>query len=78
MRLDELRQRFEAASHHVSARDDVDPSAAAWFTDYSEGTLRNRRSKGLAPAYVVLGCGVRYPIAGLVEFVESLVRNRPR
>jgi len=74
--LEDLRARFEAAGHTVSARDDVDVRAAAWFTSYAIGTLANRRSEGKPPAYVPLPCGPRYPITGLVEFVESLVRNR--
>jgi hypothetical protein len=76
MQLDELRERFEDAGHRVSARDDVDVAGAAWFTSFSEGYLRNRRSKGLPPAYVRLGCGIRYPIIGLVEWLQQLVKNK--
>ena len=76
MQLDELRQRFKEAEFKVSQRDDVDEHAAAWFTGFSVGTLRNRRSKGLQPAYVRLGCGIRYPLAGLVEWLQEKVRNR--
>lgn len=76
MRLDELRRKFEDAGHRVSVRDDVDARAAAWFTGYKVSTLANRRSKGKEPCYIDHPSGVRYPIACLVEWLESMVRNR--
>jgi len=76
MRTDELRKRFEDAGHLVSPRYDVTPEAAAWFLGSKIGTLRNWRSQSRGPAFICLPCGVRYPLAGLVEYLEQLVRNR--
>lgn len=77
MQLEALRAKFEAAGHHVSARDDVDVNALAWFIEYPVSTLRNWRSQKKGPPYIVLACGVRYPLVGIAAWLESLVRNRP-
>ena len=75
MLLDELRARFEQAGHRVSPRDDVDAAAVSWFLEHSVGTLRNWRSQGKGPPYITLGCGVRYPLTGLVQWLAQQVRN---
>lgn len=76
MLLEDLRARFERAGFTVSVRDDVTAEAASWYTGYRLGGLKKRREKGLSPPYRVLGCGVRYPIVGLMQFVDECTHNK--
>lgn len=76
MLLEDLRLKFDKAGFKVSVRDDVTPEAAAWYSGYKVGGLKKRREKGLPPAYRVLGCGVRYDIVALMQFVEESTHNK--
>ncbi len=71
MLLEDVIRQFEAAGHHVSHRDDVDPKAAAWFLGCKPKTLANQRSKRCGPAYAVLPCGIRYRIVDLFTYCEQ-------
>jgi hypothetical protein len=76
MEYDEIVSRLKKAGFTISIRDDVEPAAAAFLLGCTVKTLANRRSRGLPPAYVRLACGTRYPIAGLLEHLDSQVQNR--
>ena len=74
MLLEDVRAKFVAAKHHVSPRDDVDAAAAAWFLERAPKTLANWRSKKIGPVYIDLGRGIRYPLIGLLEYLERLIQ----
>jgi excisionase family DNA binding protein len=48
---------------------------AADYLGVSERTLEKWRLDGVGPRYTKVGRGVRYPEAGLVEFVEAGLRR---
>ncbi len=74
MLLELVRQRLTAAGYDISPRDDIDAKAAAWFLGKAPKTLRNWRSQRRGPAYINLGCDVRYPLIGLLDYLESKVQ----
>lgn len=69
--VDRLREKFEAAGHRVSPRDDVNEAAAAWFLDLKPKTLKNWRSRGEGPRYVKLGAGAFYPLEALLDYLRG-------
>ncbi len=48
---------------------------AARFLNTHPGTLRNWRSKGKGPPYVLVGCAVRYAPKGLRDYIEVHTRR---
>ncbi|MFZ7127805.1 MAG: helix-turn-helix transcriptional regulator [Desulfobacterales bacterium] len=49
----------------------IDEKKAADFLGWSVQTLRNRRTKREAPAYLKLGRSVRYRLEDLEDFVNQ-------
>lgn len=78
MRLEDLRDIFRNGGHVVSPRDDVDERAAAWYFECAVGTLANWRTNGKGPPWIRLPSGIKYPIGGLANYLESLVRREGR